>query len=351
MKNKRKNLILKMFFLMILVFCFGIFKAKNTEAVCPGTYPDGMIYCEDFEDDNELDTYPTTNYLDYYNLFVDHTNLTTVDCIGNSCLRGNLGNNGVPDKITGETGTVDPHASFGLGETTYGPNNLDLYSEVGDELYLSWQHKFDEREVANLPTGTMHKILYAFEDNPAGYFIFKAYPPNELKLEVNGDGVAGFPYTAGDYREYGCSGLVTQLECENNARCIWRNGAVPETQGCLYSYQYGYDIDVDSLGIDVDDGDWHKYSIWINYGDQQTNNGKIKFWVDDNLLLDVDDAWIINRENERMTSIGLPSNWNAYSNVMDSLGWQVDDIQIWDRVPVAILDTTPPSAPSGLSVS
>ncbi|RLB57073.1 MAG: hypothetical protein DRI90_18250, partial [Deltaproteobacteria bacterium] len=62
-------------------------------------------------------------------------------------------------------------------------------------------------------------------------------------------------------------------------------------------------------------------------------DGAIRFWVDNGLVLDVSDAWLIYTTGETMGSFALPSNWNALSATMSTLGWQVDDIQIWDRDP------------------
>jgi len=85
--------------------------------------------------------------------------------------------------------------------------------------------------------------------------------------------------------------------------------------------------------VDIDDGNWHRLAIWMDYGTGQNSDGQIRFWVDDDQVLNVDDALLISTTGEIMYNFALPSNWNAYENVMSTLGWQVDNIQIWNTDP------------------
>ncbi len=269
---------------------------------CPASLPTGMVYCEDFEDGDEQDTYGT-NCEEYHDTFTGSTDVVTADCHESTyCLRGNLGNDGTPDAITGEPGAVNPHAEVGLGDVSYGSTaNFDLSTIDTGEIAIAWWIKFDEDSLENLPPGKNHKMLYTNNAASEDYVILYTHNQGVLRLVVNGDNESGYPYTAGD-------------DPQN-------------------SYQYGYDLNDGDGAVDIDDGQWHRLAIWMRYGTGQTADGAIRFWVDNALVLDVSDAWLIYTTGETMGSFALPSNWNALSATMSTLGWQVDDIQIWDRDP------------------
>jgi len=129
--------------------------------ICPNPMPQGMVYCEDFEDGNEQDTYGT-NYQEYHNIFTGSTEVVTNNCHQSTyCLRGNIGNDGTLDEITGEPGAINPHAEIGLGDVNYGStSNFDLTTIDTNQIFISWWIKFDQDSLENLPLGCNHKMLY-----------------------------------------------------------------------------------------------------------------------------------------------------------------------------------------------
>ncbi len=297
------------------------------------------VYIEDFEDQNELDSLGT-DFQEYYDTLTGSTNIVNIDCHDSTyCFRGNNGNTGIPDAITGEPGTVNPHTVWGGGDMVHGStNNFDLADIDTGEVYISWWHKFDKDIGDALPSGRIHKVFYArytpvWDDN----LIIYLNGGGSLRMVVSGDGQSGFPYTAGD-ADYGCANYTSENDCtdesinSNYRRCIWRDINVVTIPGCYEEYQYGFHIS-DRDEIYIDDGSWHHFSFWTNYGTGGTQDGQIKLWIDNELVLDIDNAWIISETGNKFDFFALPSNWNAYSYTMDSFGWQIDDVEIWNAVP------------------
>lgn len=259
------------------------------------------VYFEGFEDGNAADTYGSGD-AGYWSTFTGATEVIDDNPhAGTYSLRGSLSENGTADDITAEDGVPNIHGNIGLGNVIFGSTaNFDMDTEINTgELYISWWHLWDSGELANLSDDT-HKILYLYTDYPDDYIILRIDDAGNLRLFVNADGSAGWPYTAGD-------------DPTNN-------------------YQYGYNLPTTAS---IDDGRWHHFAIWIAYGTGGGSDSAIKVWLDNTLLLDVDDAVAINQTGDEGEFFCLPSNISAAGTTVTTVGWQVDDIEVHDVLPSA----------------
>jgi hypothetical protein len=295
--EKRKNI---MFKTIISIFALTMAYVLLSYSL---VFSASLVFNENFEDGNASDTFGSS-YASYWQTHINCTEVVTnTPHSGNYSFRGSLSESGSIDNISNEPGCVNAHNSFGQGPASYGnTSNFNVGTIDSGEFYLSWWVKFDSGELANLLSDT-HKMLYLYTNGSANNLIMSVSDSRQLRLFVNADNQAGYPYTAGD-------------NPDNN-------------------YQYGY-----NLGVvpSLDDGNWHKFEFYAKWGTGGGSNSAIKVAVDDTNVLDVNNAVAIYQTGDHVWTAALPSNLSAAGTAVSSVGWQVDDIEIWDGLP----DTTTP---------
>lgn len=95
--------------------------------------------------------------------------------------------------------------------------------------------------------------------------------------------------------------------------------------------------------------EWHHVEIWIKYDSPAgEGNGEMKVWIDEVLQVDKNNVIFTKTEYPSYTRFSVPSNMTITDAPAPNY-YFVDEVEIWDGLPDS--DTTPPSAPSGLSVS
>lgn len=293
-------------FLYFLVLFLGVFcLAENSKAA-------NLLYSENFEDGAESDTYGSSTS-EYWNTHLGATGVVTDNSHGGTySFRGSISENGTLDNILGKAGTANAYNQIGLGDVAYGSTaNWDIEAETFDEIYVSWWHKWDEGELDNLWDGVSghghdtHKIIYFYTTHSSiqNYIIVSISYSRNLELIVNADNAASGDYQANE------------------------------------TYHIG----------EIDDGAWHHFEFYLDYGTGQTADSNFTLTVDDVVVFDKPNIVAIYNTGDRCNYFSLPSNISAATTVVSSIGYQVDDIEVWDGLPAA--DTISPSTPSGLSVS
>jgi hypothetical protein len=266
--------------------------------VCNPAFSASLVYSEDFEDGSASDTYGTS-YKSYWQQFLSCTDVVKATPHGGDySFRGLISETGVIDNISGKTGCSNPRTSLGQGATKYGNSRNFAVGEINTgEFYLSWWVKFDTGELSNLLSDS-HKMLYMYTNGSTNYIILQVTSSRKLRLFVNADNQAGYPYSSGD----------------NPAD----------------SFKYGYGLGTFS---DLDDGNWHQIEFYSDWGTGSAPDSRIKIFVDSVVALDVDDAVAIYQTGDRVWTMMLPANVSAAKTKVSSVGWQVDDIEIWDGYP------------------
>jgi hypothetical protein len=97
-------------------------------------------------------------------------------------------------------------------------------------------------------------------------------------------------------------------------------------------------------------GGWHKYEVYVKYNDVGQSNGIVRVWIDNAL------KWERTNLNYWSSSV-VVNSFYAYPHFKtfgSKLGYidgyvQVDDVELWDGMP-GETDTTPPAAPTGVTV-
>jgi len=301
-----------------------------------------LFHSEDFEDNADADTYGT-NTESYWDDHNDCTSVVTnVPNNGTYAFRGSISENGTLDDITGQAGCLNPRNTIGLGPVTYGNTSDFLISSmVSGEIYVSWYHRFDQGELANL-LGDSHKMFRVYTVASINDMILHIFSSGGMELLVNCDNQAGFPYTAGDANN-GCIDYGNEEDCLNDVDCMWRTEPGKDLDGCNEEYKYGYDV-----GTFPDDGNYHHFEFYLKYGTGGNNDSEIKLTIDDVVKVDISDAVVIFTTGDKATSSVLPTNISAAGTTVTTVGWQVDDIEYWDGEPDA---ASSPYTLSGCSIS
>jgi hypothetical protein len=253
-----------------------------------------LVHSEDFEDNNRFITYGGTT--DYQATFTNGTAITTSSPHGGTySMRFNLGETSALDPIEGFETEVNPHANIGLSGADYGnTSGFDCAGITTGEIYVSYWFKYDEGDLYKL-SHQNHKVLYMHNTVYADNVILGHRYSGNLYLAVEGD--------ADNTSEY-------EL------------------------------LDQSTPPIDYDDGEWHQEAIWVKYGSPNTADGEIKYWVDGTLLVDETGIQFITTTDERVHYFELSGNHAEIGGVV-SVGFQIDDIEVWDGLPSAAEDPTP----------
>ena len=126
----------------ILLLVVGIFLISFVSAVCPSSMPNGMIFCEDFEDQNYYDTFGTG---------ADNCANLGRHCISNEeessyYMRGNWYEPGT-DSVCNEIGENNPRMNAGVGQYceggsgSYVPMDFSTSYSSG-EFWIKFRAKF-----------------------------------------------------------------------------------------------------------------------------------------------------------------------------------------------------------------
>jgi hypothetical protein len=103
------------------------------------------------------------------------------------------------------------------------------------------------------------------------------------------------------------------------------------------------------------DGNWHKIEVYVKYNTGGTNwkaDGIHQVWFDGVIVKNKtdavfrDDTW----PDAIFTRVYIPSNaGDGVHHAAEGDIFYVDDVEIWDGIPSS--DTTPPAAPTGVTVN
>ena len=165
-------------------------------------YSQTRIHSEDFETNDRFITYGNDSQT-WFNLFSAASAIVNSDTIpahgGTYSLRLNLGNTSAVDPITGQETEVNPHANIGIGATSFGnTSNFDISADINTgEKYVSFWVRYDVGVLSQL-SGSQNKLVYDHYLNNQDYVIYTVRFNGDIRFFVNGDGVSGHPYTAGD---------------------------------------------------------------------------------------------------------------------------------------------------------
>jgi len=231
----------------------------QTTGNCPDPMSDGMIYCEDFEDNDFYDSFWTNGDCNRLaELGITSSNAHS----GNYAIRGNAYNSYI-DPITGKIGQNNYRTNIGFcsSEPLCGTctNWADSYTdELWGRVRLRWDPDI------------------SFEAQQLGIKIFSLrVPGGEVYIEQ------------------------------------WRGNIDVYGTG-IDGHVYSYDLDFPSLG------DYHNYEFRYRVGQDITP------FIDGEAGLTVPTT---AGKSDRIHYI------YAHPTITETLGWQIDDIEIWDRMP------------------
>lgn len=312
------------FIAILFLGFFGV--VKNSQAAI-------KFFEYGFEDwTGDADTTPTypfgTNISSYW---IHHEQVTEVveNCtVGGVNWEPHSGNNffytnaygGETDACLGTTGYVGTYDQYGYGAMTYGAN--------GD---------FDYQDYINYETGD--RELYT-------RFEIKLDPNFKTTSWVDGDGNPAIATNANlkIFRTYmrqdGTDGCILYLKRNHHFAFA-----------CTGEVAWSRSVDLlNTHSIDLMDGEWHQIAVWHKLQDTAGSGyGSVKIWVDGTLTQDYSDLALAVTDDDFEYSYFL-NNFSALYPT-SHLSMALDDIEVWDGIPDETSDTTPPSAPSGLSVN
>lgn len=202
----------------------------------------------------------------------------------------------------------NPHAVVGYGGADYGNTSaFDLSSYNNRYWYFRWYQKWESGATY---TGTV-KLIYINYATAGDFTVFWGKRDNDSFM----------------------------LSVKDRA-----------------TYEFVFPEDYKTFSGGVDDNEWHKMEMFIDAGTTGNANGAIWVKIDDIILHNHTGVTFNSTINpnpmEYLT--GWPSNWSGTETPGSQDTW-LDDLEIYtltgsDDIPDTT-DTTPPSAPSGLSVS
>jgi len=272
---------------------------------CPDSMPEGMIYCQDFEQDGWQDEFTGR---DTWENHVARVNNNPYD--GNSCLRGNQ-MAGLVDPITGLEGRGNTLLDW-RGE------NGDIHIQTPHEMYFSYWFKHDDFDFPYSADNGEGKLFYFIDPN---YSVRAMYIGGQL--------------------------------CKRDLSVRYSNGGY----GDSWAYDnWGYSsIYLGNQNIEPScDGDWRHFEYYIDYDEHY-----FQIWIDEQLLYPC-----LGSSNSRycelypqeasegkiMYDSNLDIHWQGfqlfYASTSDGrnfqdcvdqsgycVGWQLDTLEVWNRLP------------------
>jgi len=284
-------------FIFLVLAIVIVLLIRNINAVCPETYPEGMVFCYGFEDWGgsiaQTPNYPvSSNYEGYCQ---EHENssevVTNYDGLssysGDYFLLHNHWDGTLDPLVEGITqGSINWHANIGSnnGDTSpsCGNNPFDIEQEIEGEVFVTFRYSMNGWENCANVNNCKLKLMRFYEATQRDV-IYMVYPEYHT-----GEPLLGISYTDNLY--------------------------------------------AGDTNPDFDNGNWHRISMYANY-----NTGETAIWFDEeNETLNnalIYDTWPAPLEGAPEPSpVVLDGNWCAF-NPEGEVWTAIDDIEVWDRIP------------------
>ena len=245
-----------------------------------------------------------------------HTNATEVvtsrgdvnPYAGTYMLLTNLSSSSFDPSVSGITeGNVNPLANIGRADLGCSNSSFNLDDEVSNEIFIRFRLAFTDGTYASA---------------------FSTLPQTKLLRVSTGSN---------------CSDLMFKVNYVESSGKWWhqfaQEGSEPSGPCSGAATSGGY---VGSTDWDMDDGSWHKFSLYINY---TTNMMYSWYDVDVETLSNATTSWSPPQDITGSTTNGsgivLFGNFSGEYPV-DILGVAIDNIEVWDGIPDSGWDETTP---------
>jgi hypothetical protein len=90
-------------------------------------------------------------------------------------------------------------------------------------------------------------------------------------------------------------------------------------------------------GDDVDSwfqGQWHHFQVYVKLNTPASEaNGILKFWLDEVLVMDLDDYRYRDHDDDHISHVVTPHMYGGGDPPPASFGWQLDELAVWDAMP------------------
>jgi hypothetical protein len=231
------------------------------------------------------------------------------------CLRGNWGP-GVTDPITGLTSSNDANSR-------YANVDLDVNGLVTNEMFYDyWAYVDNDAVFASTPG-----IKWLWMQGGAWS---SRYWNHILTVQIGWD-----DWRIGNNGYQGEIGYIS-----GNPRCRTLLSQVPG----ITALRNGKSVD------EWFRGSWHHFQVYMKLNTPASDsNGIFKFWIDNVLVMNISDYKWRDSDADNIWFMAAPSMYGGADPPLGTFGWQIDEVQVWDGMPLA--DITPPAAPTGLSVN
>ena len=267
-----------LFFGFIFIIVLNLFFACSVSAECSETSPEGMLFCEDFEDqENDFDhvacTYGGSDDINCYGDPPHSIVNQNYDSIEGYCSRIRYGypTNVYPDG----TGLFDQWVDVNLSST--------------GKHYISFWYRLDE--TYETPIGDNHKIVRFWHSEDSNM--------DDIMMELH----------------------------------LRADETIPNT------FQFGPVVDGIGTGVETGGGNfwdnenpsWHHLEILLKYDNPvDADNGQIIFWIDGIEALNATGKNLVKEGYPSYNRFSIPSNKNS---VTDPDYIYIDQVEIWDRMP------------------
>jgi len=257
-------------FILVIIFIF--LSSVVAFADCPATLHEGMLFCEDFE--NQINN-------------MDHVGSTN----------GSIGNVDPPHAIVNENYNG---ANGYCSRIQYGYRGTGLYDQwvdVGEsttgEHYISYWYRLDPN-YDTVPTGYCHKNMRFWHSGDTNM--------NDIVMEMHLYGTWAMDI-----------GPQVNLQLTGGHR--WGLSNEPN-----HANEF-------STGI----FNWHHVETYIKYDSPAgAGNGELKIWIDGNVALDRTGVQFTKPDYPSYTRFSIPSNKSQSTNP-DYIF--IDNVEVWDRMP------------------
>ncbi|SPD75017.1 exported hypothetical protein [uncultured Desulfobacterium sp.] len=165
-----------------------------------------------------------------------------------------------------------------------------------------------------------------------------------------GESKTGEHYVSYWYRIDSTYDIIPSGYCHKNVR-FWHSGDDDMNDICMEMHLYGTgvmefcptvsgsnqgNIPVAGNYLDIK---WHHVEIWIKYDSPASaSNGELKCWIDGTLVSQVAGKNLVKEGYPSYTRFSIPSN---KSQNTDPDYYYVDEVEVWDGMPVGIVDNCP----------
>ena len=267
-----------------------------------------LIWREDFEDNSYLDTFGLSSGT-VSNAWDGYVITTNNPHSGSRSMRGNINNDsGAVDSITGApAGQVGAgtYLNFGDSGTLQKGTNHNFYDAHRNEFYVSYWMKLDNPFYTNS----------SWDSGQPAWKLFFTNGGNGVCLPVGGV-TPNMRFTSSGVTVSSYGGGTT----------------------CNFSEAESYD----SASINMaNDGQWHRFQIYVYYGTAGNNDGILKVWVDGALRQNRTNLQLRSTSTGRFSRLTI-GHWHqgeifgyCTESTGKKCGWQLDDLEVWDGNPSA----------------